>query len=313
MLVLIGAILIGKWAFTGDGGGGNDTLDTPNFVNMTLADAKQRASNVDLELTINEKPCEDTPKNSVCDQSPAAKTEVKKGDTITLTVSTGAPKVAVPNVIDDPVDTATKKLEAEKYEFKVKTESKESSEDPGTVLDQNPSAGDEVQKGSTITLTVAKEKEQSTVPDVGGQSCDQAKAQMEQNDLTGTCTEVETDDDNLVGKVISTSPQAGSPADPGSTVTIQIGKKKQEEEEPQKFAMPKVTQMTLAQAKQVLAQSQLQVGNINGSQDDNAIVLASDPGQGNEVKPGDKVNLVTVDTGGNNGGNGGGFLGGGSG
>ncbi|MFH8465117.1 Stk1 family PASTA domain-containing Ser/Thr kinase [Streptomyces sp. NPDC017991] len=313
VLVLIGAILIGKWAFSGDGGGGDNTFDAPNFVNRTLTDAKQMASNRELELTINKKPCENTPKDSVCDQTPAAKTEVKKGDTITLTVSTGAPKVAVPNVIDDPVDTATKKLEGEKYEFEVKTESKESSEDPGTVLDQDPSSGEEVEKGSTITLTVAKKKEQSTVPDVGGQSCDQAKAQMDQNDLTGTCTEVETDDDNLVGKVVSTSPQAGSPADPGSTVTIQIGKAKPEEEEPQKFAMPKVTQMTLAQAKQVLSQSQLQVGNIQGSQDDNAIVLASDPGQGNEVKAGDKVNLVTVDAGGNNGGNGGGFLGGGSG
>ncbi|MEW2571340.1 Stk1 family PASTA domain-containing Ser/Thr kinase [Streptomyces sp. NPDC047070] len=313
VLVLIGAILIGKWAFTGDGGSGNNTFDAPNFVNRTEADAKQQATNRELELTINRKPCENTVKGSVCDQSPAAKTQVKKGDTITLTVSTGAPKVAVPNVIDDSVDAATKKLESDKYEFEVKTESKESSEDPGTVLDQDPSSGEEVEKGSTITLTVAKEKEQSTVPDVGGQSCDQAKAQMEQNDLTGTCTEVETDDDNLVGKVVATSPQAGSPADPGSTVTIQIGKKKQEEE-PQKFAMPKVTQMTLAQAKQVLSQSQLQLGNVNGSQDDNAIVLASDPGQGNEVKAGDKVNLVTVDTGGNNGGgNGGGFLGGGSG
>ncbi|MFJ8941381.1 Stk1 family PASTA domain-containing Ser/Thr kinase [Streptomyces sp. NPDC102365] len=313
VLVLVGAILIGKWVFSGNGGG-DSLVDTPNFVNRTVADAKQTARNVDLELTINEKPCENTPKNSVCDQSPAAKTEVKKGDTITLTVSTGAPKVAVPNVIDDSVDAATKKLAGDKYEFEVKTKSKESSEDPGTVLDQDPSSGEEVEKGSTITLTVAKEKEQSTVPDVGSQSCDQAKAQMEQNDLTGTCTEVETDDDNLVGKVITTSPQAGSPADPGSTVTIQIGKKKKEEE-PQKFAMPKVTQMTLGQAKQLLSQNQLQVGNISGSQDDNAIVLASDPGQGNEVKPGDKVNLVTVDTGGggNNGGNGGGFLGGGSG
>ncbi|MFI1410639.1 Stk1 family PASTA domain-containing Ser/Thr kinase [Streptomyces sp. NPDC020707] len=311
VLVLVGAILIGKWVFSGNDA--DNSVDTPNFVNRTVADAKQTARNVDLELTINEKPCENTPKNSVCDQSPAAKTQVEKGDTITLTVSTGAPKVAVPNVIDDSVDAATKKLAGDKYEFEVKTKSKESSEDPGTVLDQDPSSGEEVEKGSTITLTVAKEKEQSTVPDVGGQSCDQAKAQMEQNDLTGTCTEVETDDDNLVGKVITTSPQAGSPADPGSTVTIQIGKKKKEEE-PQKFAMPKVTQMTLAQAKQVLAGSQLQVGNISGSQDDNAIVLASDPGQGNEVKPGDKVNLVTVDTGGgNNGGNGGGFLGGGSG
>ncbi|WP_413758168.1 Stk1 family PASTA domain-containing Ser/Thr kinase [Streptomyces sp. MMBL 11-3] len=314
VLVLIGAILIGKWAFSGNGDSGDDPFPAPNFVNQPVAEAKQRAANRELELVITEKPCETTPKDSVCDQTPAANTEVKKGDTIRLTVSTGAPKVAVPNVIDDPVEDATKKLEGEKYKFEVKTETKESSQDPGTVLDQDPSSGEEVEKGSTITLTVAKEKKQSTVPDVGGQSCDEAKARMQQNDLTGNCTEVETDDENLVGKVVATSPQAGSPVDPGSTVTIQIGKAKKEEPQPEKFAMPKVTQMTLGQAKQVLAQSQLQVGNINGSQDDNSVVIASDPGQGNEVKAGDKVNLVTIGAGGNNNGGGdnggGGFLGG---
>ncbi|GGX78057.1 Stk1 family PASTA domain-containing Ser/Thr kinase [Streptomyces fructofermentans] len=311
VLVLIGAILIGKWAFSGNGGTGNEAFPAPNFVNRTQAEAERMASNVELKLTIDKKPCEDTPKNSVCEQTPAAKTQVNKGDTITLTVSTGAPKVAVPNVIDDSIESATKKLEAEKYQFQVEIKRKESSVEAGTVLDQDPSSGEEVEKGSTITLTVAKEKEQATVPDVSGKNCDQAKAQMEQNDLTGNCTEVETDDANLVGKVVSISPQAGSAVDPGSTVTIQIGKKKAEE---QKFAMPKVTQMTLGQAKQVLAQSQLQLGNVQGSQDDNSIVLASDPREGSEVKAGDRVNLVTVDAGQNNGGNnGGGFFGGGTG
>ena len=205
-------------------------------------------------------------------------------------MSTGAPKVAVPNVIDDQVDEATEKLEDDKYGFTVKTEAKESSEEPGTVLEQDPTAGDEVEKGSTITLTVAKEKKQATVPDVSGLSCDDAKAQMQQNDLTGNCTDVETDDDNLVGKVIATVAQANSQADPGSTVTIQIGKAEEEEEE-QQFAMPKVTQMTLGQAKQVLAQNQLQLGNVQGSQDDNAIVLASNPQEGQQVKAGDQVNL----------------------
>ncbi|MEV0554257.1 MULTISPECIES: Stk1 family PASTA domain-containing Ser/Thr kinase [unclassified Streptomyces] len=311
LLVLVGAILIGKWAFTGQGGADDDTFPAPNFVNQTQSEAEKLATNRELELKIDSKPCEDTPKNSVCAQNPKAETQVNKGDTITLTVSTGAPKVAVPNVIDDQVEDATDKLEDDKYGFTVKTESKESSEEPGTVLEQDPTAGDEVEKGSTITLTVAKEKKQSTVPDVSGLSCDDAKARMEQNDLTGNCTDVETDDDNLVGKVIATSPTANSPADPGSTVTIQIGKAAEEEEE--QFAMPKVTQMTLAQAKQVLAQNQLQVGNIQGSQDDNAIVLASNPQEGQQVKAGDRVNLGTVDAGQqNNGGNGNGGLFGGA-
>ncbi|MEU0642106.1 Stk1 family PASTA domain-containing Ser/Thr kinase [Streptomyces umbrinus] len=309
LLVLVGAILIGKWAFTGQGGSGDDAFPAPNFVNRTQSEAEKMATNRELELKIDSKPCENTPKDSVCAQNPKAETQVKKGDTITLTVSTGAPKVAVPNVIDDPVDEATEKLEDDKYGFTVKTEAKESSETPGTVLEQDPTAGDEVEKGSTITLTVAKEKKQSTVPDVSGLSCDDAKERMEQNDLKGNCTDVETNDANLVGKVVATSPTANSSADPGSTVNIQIGKAAEEK----KFAMPKVTQMTLAQAKQVLAQNQLQLGNVQGSQDDNAIVFASNPQEGQQVKAGDRVNLGTIDAGQqNNGGNGnGGLIGGG--
>jgi beta-lactam-binding protein with PASTA domain len=305
LLVLVGAILIGKWAFTGDGGSGDDPFPAPNFVNQTQSEAEKLATNRELKLKIDSKPCEDTPKNSVCAQSPKAETQVKTGDTITLTVSTGAPKVAVPGVVGDPLEDAQKELEGDDYQFEVETKSKESDEEPGTVLNQDPKLGTEVEKGSTITLTVAKEKEQATVPDVSGLSCDDAKARMEQNDLKGNCTDVETDDDNLVGKVVATSPTANSSADPGSTVNIQIGKAAEDE----KFAMPKVTQMTLAQAKQVLAQNQLQLGNVQGSQDDNAIVLASNPQEGQQVKAGDRVNLGTIDAGQqNNGGNGNGGL-----
>ncbi|MCZ4511361.1 Stk1 family PASTA domain-containing Ser/Thr kinase [Streptomyces sp. ActVer] len=309
LLVLVGAILIGKWAFTGQGGSGDDAFPAPNFVNQTQAQAEKLATNRELELKIDSKPCENTPKNSVCAQNPKAETQVNKGDTITLTVSTGAPKVAVPGVVGDSLEDAQKELEGDDYQFEVKTESKESDEKVGTVLNQDPKLGTEVEKGSTITLTVAKEKEQSTVPDVSGLSCDDAKARMEQNDLTGNCTDVETDDQSLVGKVIATLPPANSSADPDSTVNIQIGKAAEDE----KFAMPKVTQMTLAQAKQVLAQNNLQLGNIQGSQDDNAIVLASNPQEGQQVKAGDRVNLGTIDAGQqNNGGNGnGGLIGGG--
>ncbi|MEV0221957.1 Stk1 family PASTA domain-containing Ser/Thr kinase [Streptomyces sp. NPDC050704] len=312
VLVLVGAILIGKWAFTGQGGTGDEPFPAPNFVNRTQVEAQRMAENRDLEVKIEKKACEDTPKDSVCEQTPAAKTEVSKGDTITLTVSTGAPKVAVPNVIDDPLEDAQTKLTADKYQFEVETESKESSEEPGTVLDQDPAAGDEVEKGSTITLTIAKEKKQVTVPDVTGQSCDAAKAQMTANQLTGTCTDVETDDENLVGKVISTTPAANSPAEPGDTVTIQIGKAA-EEEQPEVVAVPSVLGQTLDNARRILEDADLNVGNVN-SQDGNSIVLDQDPDAGQQVPKDTAVNLTTSGQGnGNNGGNdggGGGFFGG---
>ncbi len=75
----------------------DDTFKAPNFVGQTYADAQRTAENVDLKLAEpTKKPCDGQPKGSVCEQDPKAGTEVKKGDTISLVVSTGAPKVQVP-------------------------------------------------------------------------------------------------------------------------------------------------------------------------------------------------------------------------
>jgi serine/threonine-protein kinase len=312
ILVLVGAILIGRWAFSGNGGVNDETLAAPNFVGETKQNAERLATNADLELSFTNKPCEDQAKGNVCSQDPKAGLDVKKGDTISLVVSTGAPKVAVPSVVGDSLDDAKATLESDKYEFVVETESKESPEDPGTVLEQNPRLGEEVEKGSTITLTIAKEAAKSTVPDVLGRDCDAAKQQMQASNLVGNCTEVETDDPNQVGKVIATTPQAGTSVDKNSSVNIQIGKAKQN----QQVAVPNLQNQTLKDAKKLIEDARLTIGNIAGSQDDNAVVVASNPTQGTQVDEGTPVNLFTADRvgdgndNGGNGGNGGGFFGG---
>ncbi|MFI6373923.1 Stk1 family PASTA domain-containing Ser/Thr kinase [Streptomyces sp. NPDC050546] len=310
ILVLVGAILIGRWAFSGNGVG-NDTVPTPNFVGETVNDAKRLAKNSDLKVATTNKPCEDQSKGNVCDQDPDAGVDVKKGDTINLVVSTGAPKVAVPSVVGDIIDDARATLEGDKYQFQVETKPKESSEEPGTVLEQDPELGQEVEKGSKITLTIAKAEAKSTVPDVLGQSCDQAKAQMTANNLVGNCTEVDTQDDNQVGKVIQTTPQAGSSVDKNSSVNIQIGKKAQ-----QKARVPQVVGQTVGQAKQTLAQAGFtNIQFANGSdQSDTALVAGQDP-QGNQEVDDPAATTITLQTvgvgGGNNGGNGnGGIFGG---
>jgi serine/threonine-protein kinase len=310
ILVLVGAILIGKWAFGGNGGVGNDTVAVPNLVSQSEADARQLLNNSSLKVgTVKKQPCEDQTKGNVCSQDPGRDSKVKKGTAVNFVVSTGAPKVAVPSVLGKKLDEAKEILEADKYKFNVETKTQESSEEPNTVLEQKPGLGDEVQKGSTITLTIAKAAEKSVVPDVSGKTCDEARAQMTANNLTGSCTDVETQDPNLVGKVVSTDPQAGTQVKKNSSVNIQIGKAQQN----QQTQVPSNLQgQRLKDVKNALKQANLQVGNIQGSQDDNAIVINSDPAPGSTVDQGTAVNLVTAGGGGNNGGNNGGtnFFGG---
>ncbi|WP_369189047.1 Stk1 family PASTA domain-containing Ser/Thr kinase [Streptomyces sp. R08] len=309
VLVLVGAILIGKWAFSGNDGA-DKPFAAPNFVGQTYARAQSMAVNSGLKLAEpTRKACENAPKGSVCSQDPAANTDVHKGDTINLVVSTGAPKVVVPSVVGQSFDDASSTLTGDKYQFKVEKKEKVSGEDPGTVLEQDPALGAEVQKGTTITLTVAKAQAKSTVPDVSGKSCDDAKAQMQQNDLVGNCTEVANTDTNLNGKVVATSPAAGTQVDKNSAVNIQIGKVSQTQ-------VPNVVTQTVKNAKQILQQNgftNIQFAD-NSDQGDNAIVTQQDPGQGTQVNdPGStQITLTTVGTGNGNGGNngGGGFFGG---
>jgi len=317
VLVLVGAILIGKFAF-GNGGVGNDNVPVPNFVGLTEENAKKRAVNSDLKLTFESKPCEKQPKGRICEQNPDPETEVKKNSTVDLIVSTGAPKVAVPSVIGLSLDEAKAKLEDDKYGFKVETEAKESPEEPGTVLEQDPVTGQEIEKGSTITLTIAKEEAKATVPSVTGQTCEAAQQQMTANNLTGTCTEVPTTDPNQDGTVIDTTPAAGTSVDPGSTVTIKVGKLQK-----QKTKVPDVRNKTVAQAKQELAGAGFTNIQFAGGSDqsDTALVIDQDPDGGNEVdNPGQTtITLTTVgfgggnNNGGGNNGGGGGLFGGGNG
>ncbi|NUP77764.1 MAG: Stk1 family PASTA domain-containing Ser/Thr kinase [Nonomuraea sp.] len=308
ILVLVGAILIGKWAFSGNGGVGNDTVAVPNLISQTEADAKQLLTNSDLKVgNIKRQPCDDQSKGNVCSQDPGKNSDVKKGTTVDFVVSTGAPKVAVPDVRGLTIDKAKSQLEDKG--FKVEQKTQVSDQTAGIVLSQDPAGDSEQEKGSTITLTVAKAAEKSVVPDVSGKSCDEAKAQMTANNLTGNCTEVDTQDPNLVGKVVSTDPQAGTQVKKNSAVNIQIGKAQQN----QQTQVPSNLQgQKLKDVKNALQQAGLQVGNIQGSQDDNAIVVTSDPAPGSTVNQGSTVNLVTVGGGGNNGGNNGGtnFFGG---
>ncbi|MEV6022909.1 Stk1 family PASTA domain-containing Ser/Thr kinase [Streptomyces sp. NPDC052036] len=303
VLVLVGAILIGKWMFTGNGAG-NGSAEVPNLVGQTLKDARQLATNADLKVgTVTRKPCDNQAKGNVCDQDPQPKASVDKGTAINVVVSTGAPKVTVPDVRGVQFDKAKSQLEDKGFQVERKTQ--ESDQTPGVVTAQDPNGGVDKEKGSTITLTVAVAPATTTVPDVSAAAnCDAAKQQLQASNLTANCAEVDVTDPNQAGKVVKIDPQPGSTVRKGSTVTIQFGKAAQQTQ------VPNIQGQKLKDVEQALAQAGLKVGNIVGSQDPNATVIGSNPNQGSQVPQGTAVTLVTQDQGnGNNGGNGG-FIGG---
>ncbi|WP_330338879.1 Stk1 family PASTA domain-containing Ser/Thr kinase [Streptomyces sp. NBC_00557] len=307
ILVLIGAILIGKWVASG-GNNGDGKVPVPNFIGQTQSSAKKMAENVDLKITTSGKPCDDQPKGSVCDQNPDRGTKVDKGSTVSLVISTGAPKVEVPDVRGIQFDEAESRL-TEKG-FKVEKKTQVSSQTPNVVIDQDPKGGTNRQKGSTITLTVAKAEEQVTIPnDVIGKSCDDAKAELTQLGLAPTCTNQPTTNPDDNGKVTQTNPQPGQQVKKNTPISLTVGVFQQN----QQTQVPNVTLQTLKDAVQALKQQGFNNITVNGPNDDKARVVQQSPAQGTQADPNNtQIVLNTADVGGgdNGGNNGGGLFGG---
>ncbi|MFF3455544.1 Stk1 family PASTA domain-containing Ser/Thr kinase [Streptomyces sp. NPDC002730] len=300
ILVLVGAVLIGKSVFGGSDGN-NSTVPVPLLVGKPYQEAEQLVINAGVKIHQSGKDRCDQPKGSICSQTPKDG-KMKQGETVEVVVSEGAPKIEVPDVTDKPVDKATDILVSKV--FKVETKEIESDREPGTVLKQDPQGGSQAEKNSTVTLTVAKQTK-INVPPVVGQQFDAAKSQLET--LGFVVVRSDVDSEKPLGEVIEQDPSGNSKAAKGATVTLKVSKGP-----PQQTAqVPQLFTQTLGQAKQLLAQAGLQLGTVDGPNDDNARVVAQDPQAGQPATPNQPVNVKTIaGDGGGNGNNGGGGNGG---
>ncbi len=306
ILVLVGAIFIGKSLF---GGGKNDEMvPVPNLVGKTIADAKSQGENGDFKIkNVGSKFCENADKDTVCEQNPESGGEIKRYGVVELTMSKGpkpAARVEVPDVLNVQYASAKDQLEAKGFTVEQKTQ--QSDQTAGKVIDQDPKGGKKVAKGSTITLTVAEAQQKVTVPDVTTQKVAEATAALQQKGLKVQTQEVDNGDVEA-GTVTDQTPKGGQEVLPGSTVTLSVAKAAAEN-----VPVPNLGGQKLKDAKKALQDLGLNVGNIAGPQDDEATVVASQPGAGTQVPKGQSVNLITVAGQGNGGnGNGGGDGGGG--
>ena len=100
-------------------------------------------------------------------QDPLANTQARKGATVIISVSTGAPIVEVPDVRNKTAEQATEALTAAGFRVVPNLVNSDTKE-PNTVIDQAPAAGTRQPKGSNITLTISKGVEQIVVPNVRG-------------------------------------------------------------------------------------------------------------------------------------------------
>jgi eukaryotic-like serine/threonine-protein kinase len=166
----------------------------------------------------------ETVKNGrVIESSPAEGTTARKGTTVTLVVSRGKEKVAVPDVVGRSRDDAERTLQDAGLQTSVREEESE-DQDPGTVLSQDPAAGSQLAKGKTVTLVVAKAPAEVPVPGVIDSTRPEARQTLEDAgfEVEVQRQPVETPDEDDI--VLEQDPSPDTPRPKGSTVTITVGR-----------------------------------------------------------------------------------------
>ena len=199
-------------------------IEVPDFRGMTIEEAEDKAEDLGIEVKIGKYEFStEYEQDQIMDQDPNHGEMVAKGDTVTVDISKGGERGVIPNLIGKSEEDAKKMIED--YGFELGTvKEKESHEEKGTVIEQDPSAGSEGKQGDTINITISdgSGKEMGEVPYVLGMSEDEARAAIEEAGFkVGDVSEgVSSAYDN--GQVMWQEYDAGTSVEKGTAIDIRI-------------------------------------------------------------------------------------------
>jgi len=94
------------------------------------------------------------------------------------------------------------------------------TQQPGTVVEQDPAGNAEVERGTPVDLTIVAAPDQVAIPSLEGSSLEEAQANLTGLGLVPAGPQEEPSDTIDAGLVTRTDPASGTDVDPGSQVTI---------------------------------------------------------------------------------------------
>jgi beta-lactam-binding protein with PASTA domain len=196
-------------------------VQVPSVVGKTRDDAVSTLVNAGLKADPVALVHSSKPEGTVTAQDPAGGETVVQGSRVRINVSSGPADVSVPSVIGLSFGQASAALQNEGFAVAA-PQYVESDEPKGTVVDQSPSGS--APPGSTITLSVSKGPQMSTVPDVTSQDEASARSALQSAGFKVQVQSQDVSDPGLAGIVLSQNPTGDTRAEQGSTVTIVVGR-----------------------------------------------------------------------------------------
>lgn len=263
----------------------------PDVRGFTINDAQRELQDNGFKVKVTQQ-YNDAPKDSVLDQKPGARAEVRKGSTIALTVSLGPKPENAPNLVGLTVEQAQEL--AQKMDFTLDTS--QVATDPnvprGVIDAQDLGAGSPLQHGQTIHATVSMGAGPGAttvaVPSVVGMQYSDAIAALQKLGLQPAIRFVVQSTQN--GTITDQDPAANTQESGGARVTLTLSVNGE---------VPDTEGETVAAATQTLASYGYQVGGVQYTTTEgaNGAVVRTDPFAGTSLPPGSAVTLIVNGTG----------------
>ncbi len=218
-----------------------NTVVMPNLLGKTMTEAKTELANLGISITLSgSEASSEYKENQIMRQNIKAGERTAVGSTVevvTARAGTGTTaedsdtekpqekkeQATVPNVVGQTEANARSALEAAGLKVGSVTEANSDTIQEGYVISQGMTANTQVERESSVNLVISKGPNKVKVTDVIGHEESRATNELQGDGFKVAVKDVYTDEMRQ-GLVVSTSPEKGTPVDPGSTITISVSR-----------------------------------------------------------------------------------------
>ena len=245
---------------------------TPPLLRMSQAQAEERLRAKGLDAVVgDQRYSEVVAQGQVLASQPAPGARIARGGTVTLHLSRGPERYAVPPVAGETLDEARTTLQQERLTAGEPTREYSATVDRGLVIRTEPAVGTQLPPNEAVIPVVSRGPFPIDVPDLRGEPAVAAAEQL--SELGFEVTRKNRYDDTVPADTVAVQRPAGGTAPPGSTVRLVVSRG------PRLFPVPSVVGLEVGQAQQVLERAGFEVSvlSLPGGPDQ---VLAQIPAEG---------------------------------
>jgi serine/threonine-protein kinase len=280
-VVVVLAALVGglTWALNG-----GLYTSMPSVLNQPQATAVRTLDGDGFVVSLKEDYSPTVPKGSVISTDPAPGTRVRKDANVTVDISKGPQRPTVPTLVGKSVADATNALHQAGLGVGTQQDQTSTTVPAGTIIGSDPAAGQQVAPGTAVSLIVSSGAQPVDLPDVTGESVDQATADLQQAGFQVQLDPNQVYSEQPAGTIASQNPPAGQ-APQGATITLTVSKGQQQ------ATVPDVTGMTEQKATQKLREAGFKVRSLGFTLFGHPKVHNQDPGGNSQAPLGSTVTI----------------------